>query len=149
MNIVSSMPSWAQNATQKLQAQKPIEGETRSPITEEGFQELGQAMFASAMLASMDENPGADQAMEQPGFVVQDEVQIRFLGNPQDQTGDFESALSGNGDEGEMAVYLNKTEEQIQTFAFAKDETGIKFQGAVVRPTASGEMEGYLVAGTL
>lgn len=151
MSLISNLPQWSHAPINKFVAREPIEGTQQTPFSKEAFQEVGQGVAAVAFLSAMDEVEGSDQAMGQPGVVVQDNVTLHFEGNPKVPGGDMKAVMHAvDAEKGaELAYYVNNDSQELSVLAVAKAGDMTLVNGAVVSPGQNGEMQGYIIAGAV
>ncbi len=145
MSLIANLPTWAQAPMQKLADRQPVPGTEQAPLPEEGLGEAGEGAAAIAFISSFDEVEGTDEAMGQPGVVVNNGATVHFKGNQ--QTGELEAVLSAKAEQGEIAVYLESGADGVETFTLGKQDDSIEVRGAVAKPGADGQLEGYLISG--
>lgn len=145
MSVISSLPKFAQGPVNRLRQGELPQGVERQALTEEGQQEAGKSVFAAAMLAQMDEVEGKDQAMGQPGKVVQGPMTCEFEIKGEQQ---MEAVIYGKTPTNEdAALYVSADEKGLQSFALLDHGDTIEIRGAVMTPAGEDKFDGYLVAG--
>lgn len=140
-----STPSFAAEPLAALRSGQVPEGLTSTPLTPADQQEAGKAVFAASFLSSIDEKPGQDGAMGQPGVVVSNGLTCEFQSAGEKQ---IEALIYGPGKTGEpSAMYVNSGPNGLNVFGFLDKGDQVEVRGQVVTPNADGTLGGYAVSG--
>lgn len=145
MSLISKLPTWAQAPVQRLSDRQPLPGTEQSPLPEEGLGKAGEGAAAIAFISSFDEVEGSDEAMGQPGVVVNNGNTLHFTGNF--ETGQGEAVLTAQTEQAEVAVYMEAGQDGLEIFTLGKVGEAVMVEGAVAVPQPNGELEGYLISG--
>lgn len=146
MNVRSHLPSWAQEPTQKFMERAPIRGTKSSPLTEDDFVESFKRGAGAAELAAKDETPGEDSALEQPGVVSRNGLDIYYQGDSSISRGEFEAVLKSKRRGTEYVTYVRAQGSEYSVLRMVNDEGDVDFKGSHVKRTSQGA-QGDLVSG--
>lgn len=146
MNLIATLPSWAQKPLRQFAQRLPIAGTQELPFAEDRFRGTGKVTLATLKLVEFDEVPGRDQAMGEPGVVKSGRATVRFRTRAESLAATLHSQDSENG---EIAFYYDSTFGQTAGLAILSTEDGLFAEGAVVWPSPTGINQGHLITGQL
>ncbi len=146
MNIISSLPRWAQAPTQKFISQGKVDGTKATPLDQDTFDQSFKLASGVALLASNDEVPGEDSALGQPGVVRRNGVTVTFEGDSSKSDGALEAVISGTRRGVEYATYVQTRPDGFTTLQLTNDDGYVEVAGSVVQQRADG-IAGYILAG--
>lgn len=148
MNVISTLPRWASSPLQKIADKESVPGTQQLPLeaAPQLVDQVSQMGMGVMNMVAMDEQPGEDLAMGQPGVVVpQEGIVVRFEGDVTKAEGTVEAVVDAT-DEGQ-AVYVRRDGSKgLDTVIIAKDPQGTVAQGVFLEQSPLG-MDGYIVAG--
>ena len=98
--MIASLPAWAQPHIRQFAAGQTVEGTSNRPAQPAEVDAYIQSATSMLVVAGQDEREGADQAMGQPGVVVNSGMTFTFNSTPER----FELVASGSQGT-EMALY--------------------------------------------
>lgn len=146
VSIISQLPRWAQGPTQKFIDQAKIEGTQQSPMDQDSFQQSFNQAAGGVQLASLDEVPGEDQALGQPGLVERNGATIYCQGDPSLSRGQVEVAVIGHRQGREYVTYVHSRPDGFSTLRMVNDQGSVELQASQAQRKAGG-LQGYLLAG--
>ncbi len=146
MNIRSHLPRWAQTPTQKFIEGTEIKGTKREPLTEDTFWDSFRLGAGAAELAAKDEIPKEDNALNQPGVVSRNGLNIYYEGDSSRSRGDFEAVLTSKYRGTEYVTYVQAEGSEFTVLRMTNDDGDVEFKGTQVHRTAQGP-DGFLIAG--
>ena len=150
MNIISKMPKWAQSTATKLRSREAIEGQKSEELTSKSIQHAMEVAIGSTAMVGLDEAEGLDEAMGEPGLVVQDSLQMNFDGDVSGAGGEYQLLWQNvQGDSESVAYTYNGTDENLHTIELGKKDGVVSYQSTYVQRTGDSSFEGYLVTGTV
>lgn len=145
MNVISTLPKWASVPMQKLAAKETIPGAEEAPLDQATFNQVAETAVGIVNITAMDEVPGQDLAMGQPGVVSPKEgVVVRFEGDPSASSGEVNAVLDATDQGG--AVYVRSGPDGFDAITVMKEGNTVLAQAAYVEQTPLG-LSGYIVAG--
>lgn len=147
MNVLSSLPKWAQAPAQSFLKQQKIEGTEVKPLDQDTFESMTQLAGGILVATTNDEVAGEDEAMGKPGVVVSNGLTINFEGDASSSTGRVQAVATAVDNGSEIAILVNSTPRGFSTLQMAKGADGkVGIEGGEVRETANG-LGGYIVSG--
>jgi hypothetical protein len=147
MNVVSQLPSWAQGPVRKFIDQAKIEGTQTRPMDADSFQPAFNQAAGPVQLAALDEVPGEDQALGQPGLVKRNGAVIYGEGDSSLSSGNVEAAVIGHRGGREYVTYVQSGRSGFATLRMINDEGSVEVEGSRAQ-RKSGAIEGYLLSGS-
>lgn len=108
------------------------------------FNQFAQTAAGIVSITGMDEVPGEDMAMGQPGVVVTEGTTVRFEGNPNSANGEVKAVVDATEEGG--AIYVRSGPTGFDAIAIQKQGEDVIAQGGFVEQTPFG-MSGYIIAG--
>ena len=144
--VLEALPAFAQDIVVALKHGQLPAGVERQELNEAAKQEAGRGVFAASMLASMDEKAGQDQALGEPGKVIQKNMTEVFVSGGKNQ---IEAVLlAPSKDTGEPGVlYVYSGPEGIQSFGVVDHGDKVEVRGTVLTPTGPNEFGGFVISG--
>lgn len=133
---------------QKLADREQIPGTQEAPLqaAPQMVDEVTQQAAGVLNVVAMDEQPGEDLAMGQPGVVVpQEGVVVRYEGDVSNATGVVEAVVDAT-DQGQ-AMYVKRDSTGLDTVMVAQQGPGVVGQAVYIDSMTPMGMEGYIVAG--
>lgn len=146
MNVISSLPRWAQAPTQKFISQGKVDGTKPGPMDQDTFDQSFKLASGVATLAANDEVPGEDSALGNPGVVRRNGVTVTFEGDSSNSGGTLEAVVSGTRRGVEYATYVQTRPDGFTTLQMTNEDGYVEVAGSVVQQQ-NGGIAGYIVAG--
>lgn len=149
MNVISRAPRWAQPPTQSFAEQGKVPGTATQPMDQDSFQDSFKLAAGAISLASIDEVPGEDDALGQPGVVRRNGLTLYYEGDSSSSSkGEVEAVLLGRRRGVEYVTYVHTRPNSFSTLQMVNDEGSIEVNGSQAQRTREG-IDGYLISGNL
>ncbi len=146
MNVLNSLPRWAQTPVQKFVAQGSVDGTKETPLDQDGFDASFKLASGVTLMAAQDEVPGEDSALGQPGLVRRNGVSVAFEGDSSHHKGQLEAVMTGKRRGVEYVTYVQTGPNGFSTLQMTNEDGYVEVSASVV-DQKKGEIEGYLLAG--
>lgn len=146
MNVISSLPRWAQAPTHKFITQGEVDGAKPSAMDQDSFDSSFQFAANVALLAAGDEVPGEDSALGQPGVVKREGLTLTYQGDTSSADGELEAVLTGKDQGVEFATYVQTGPSGFTTLQMTNERGNVEVLGSVVQQQPQG-IAGYIVSG--
>lgn len=149
MNVISQLPGWAQARARSFAEQGTIAGTRMSPMDEDSFQESFKLAAGALEIAGVDEIPGEDLALGQPGVVTRNGLTLYYLGDSSSSSqGEMEAVITARRRGVEYATYVHTQANSFSTLRMINEDGSVEVRGGKARRQA-GQIDGYLISGDL
>jgi hypothetical protein len=115
-------------------------------MDQDTYQQSFQQAAGPVQLAALDEIPGEDQALDQPGLVERNGATIYCEGDSSLSHGQVEAAVLGHRQGREYVTYVHSRPNGFSHLQMVNDEGWVELQGSHAQ-RKSGGIQGYLLAG--
>lgn len=147
MNVISSLPRWAQGPIETFVEQKSLPGTRSEPLDHDSFEASFKTATGAVMMAAQDEIPGEDDALGQPGVVRRNGATVYVEGDSSNSGGAVEAAVVGRRRGVGYVTYVQAHANGFTTLQMVNDGGDIEVTGSLVQRNAQG-IDGFLIAGS-
>lgn len=147
MSVVSQLPRWAQGPVSKFIDKTKIDGTETRPMDADSFDPAFNQAAGPVQLAALDEVPGEDQALGQPGVVKRNGAVIYCEGDSSFSKGLVEAAVIGHRGGIEYVTYVQSSGNEIATLRMINEDGSVDVEGSRAK-RQGGAIEGYLLSGS-
>lgn len=148
MNVISSLPKWAQAPARSFQDSRAIEGTSPEAATPDEADSVATTVALMTLPTALDEVEGMDQAMGEPGKVDTGDTVIYF------EATDSEMSLAYTSREApDEIVFAHLTATDTKTTAdllgLVKNQGGLAVEGYLVDASEEAASSGFKFAGNI